>query len=509
MNNSLSLKVKFALEDENTQEELMKVKIWIGTYGLNRNHSNIDKEAYERAIPTLYNKPIVGKYDIDEEDFREHDCKLVLKDDGETVEVVDTTVPYGVIPESCNARWETDEDGVEYLVCDGYLWNGRYPVCEKIKDNTCNQSMEINLINYEVKDKVTYIHEFSFTGLCILGENFEPCFSSAKLVYSLNKEEYKKQFNLLLNKVNKIDSNNKGGIERMNEREKLIAKFSYLKDNEEYKKIIENKELQLEDLKTQLFSLSVKDLKRRLNETIETQTFIKTWSWGETEQIEKYSIVDILTEENIVICEDNEKHNVFYGFNYTIEGDKVTVDFINGKRYVRGDWREYVEGVTVEPEPNPTVAKEKETVQNKINELSSSVQNVTKENKDLTDELTTIKTNYALLEQENSKLKTFKNEVEENKKKSEIDSIIAKYSKVKEIDGFDVIYNKRYELSKEDLQDKLAIFCFNNGVSLKDLKEDKSKTETVQAKFAFIDKSDKNTSTQDSRWSFLDKLKEE
>ena len=133
----------------------------------------------------------------------------------------------------------------------------------------------------------------------------------------------------------------------MNEREKLIAKFSYLKDNEEYNKIIENKELQLEDLKTQLFSLSVKDLKRRLNETIETQTFIKTWSWGETEQIEKYFIVDILTEENIVICEDNEKHNVFYGFNYTIEGDKVTVDFINGKRYVRGDWREYVEGVTV------------------------------------------------------------------------------------------------------------------------------------------------------------------
>ena len=155
------------------------------------------------------------------------------------------------------------------------------------------------------------------------------------------------------------------------------------------------------------------------------------------------------------------------------------------------------------------MAKETEAVQNKINELSSSVQNVTKENKDLTDELTTIKSNYALLEQENSKLKTFKNEVEENKKKSEIDSIIAKYSKVKELDGFDVIYNKRYELSKEDLQDKLAIFCFNNGVSLKDLEENKSKTEPVQAKFAFIDKSDKNTSTQDSRWSFLDKLKEE
>ena len=509
MNNTLSLKVKFELKDENTEEELLKVKIWIGTYGLNRNNSNIDKEAFERAIPTLYNKPIIGEYDKSIEDFKGHGGKLILDENDNSVEEIQTTVPYGVIPESCNARWEADEEGVEYLVCDGYLWNGRYSVCDKVKDNTCNQSMEIDMINYEVKDKITYIHDFTFTGLCILGEDTEPCFSSAKIVYSLNKEEYKKQFNLLLNEVNKIDSNNKGGLKRMNERDKLITKFSYLKDNEEYKKIIENKELQLEDLKTQLFSLSIKDLKRRLNETIGTQTFIKTWSWGETEQIEKYYIADILTEENIVICEDNEKHNVFYGFNYTIEGDKVTVDFINGKRYVRGDWREYVEGVTVEPEPNPTVAKETETVQNKINELSSSVQNFTKKNKNLTDELTTIKSNYALLEQENSKLKTFKNEVEENKKKSEIDSIIAKYSKVKEIDGFDVIYNKRYELSKEDLQDKLAIFCFNNGVSLKDLKEDKSKTETVQAKFAFIDKSDKNTSTQDSRWSFLDKLKEE
>ena len=509
MNNTLSLKVKFELKDENTQEELLKVKIWIGTYGLNRNNSNIDKEAFERAIPTLYNKPIIGEYDKSIEDFKGHGGKLVLDENDNSVEEIQTTVPYGVIPESCNARWETDEEGVEYLVCDGYLWNGRYSVCDKVKDNTCNQSMEINMINYEVKDKITYIHDFTFTGLCILGEDTEPCFSSAKIVYSLNKEEYKKQFNLLLNEVNKIDSNNKGGRKRMNERDKLIAKFSYLKDNEEYKKIIENKELQLEELKTQLFSLSVNDLKKKLNEVIETQTFIKTWSWGETEQIKKYYIVDILPEENIVICEDNEKFNLYYGFNYTLEGDKATIDFANGKRYIRGDWREYEEGVTIEPEPNPIVAKETEVVQNKINELSSSVQNFTKKNKDLTDELTTIKSNYALLEQENSKLKTFKNEVEENKKKSEIDSIISKYSKVKELDGFDVIYNKRYELSKEDLQDKLAIFCFNNGVSLKDLKEDKSKTETVQAKFAFIDKSDKNTSTQDSRWSFLDKLKEE
>ena len=201
MEGTLRLNVRFEEDTSFQHPEFTKVSVWVATYGENANKSNISKQAFEKALPSLVNVPIIGEYKESAEDFAGHGGKLVIDDDG--VQFIQTTKAYGVIPESCNPRWELDENNVEYLVCDGILWTGRYEEANKVKENKNNQSMEISATNYftDESNGVLNITDFVFTGICILGEDTTPCFPSAKMVYSFNKEEIKEEFSLLLNEI--------------------------------------------------------------------------------------------------------------------------------------------------------------------------------------------------------------------------------------------------------------------------------------------------------------------
>lgn len=199
----LNLNVRFEKNEEFQHPDFTKVTVWVATYGENANGSNITKQAFENSISSLYNVPILGEWSESIEDFKGHGGKLEISDDG--IKFIETTKAYGVIPENCNPRWEFDDNGIEYLVCDGILWTGRYPEANKVVENLNNQSMEINVLDFEEdENKIMVINNFNFTGLCILGESTQPCFPSSKVVYSLNKEDYKKEFAILLEEVKNI-----------------------------------------------------------------------------------------------------------------------------------------------------------------------------------------------------------------------------------------------------------------------------------------------------------------
>ena len=84
----------------------------------NRNHSYISQESMEEAIPSFYNRPILGyihQLSDGSYDFAGHEMEI--DDDGN---IVYKEIPIGVIPESCNAHFvHDDKEGKTYLEVKG------------------------------------------------------------------------------------------------------------------------------------------------------------------------------------------------------------------------------------------------------------------------------------------------------------------------------------------------------------------------------------------------------
>ena len=153
---------------------LSKARLKIFYKGKNRNGSYISDEMANKMLTTLPGTPIVGYFDADKGDFLGHVSK-------------ETARAYGFVPDANNFEWEThlDNDGVyrTYACCDVILWTGRYPVATKIVGK--NHSMELNPDTID-GEWVDYDDEFffqftnaEFLGLCVLGDEYEPCFEGS------------------------------------------------------------------------------------------------------------------------------------------------------------------------------------------------------------------------------------------------------------------------------------------------------------------------------------------
>lgn len=204
-----SIPVKFA-KYESINETVSKVKVFIQYAGVNRNGSHMSKDAIEKAVSTsLYGVPLIGEFNKAKDEFTDHGGKIIIDSNG--IEYIQTTTPYGFLPleqEYANVSWEEveDEDGEtrEYLVADAYLWKKRYPEVETIFTNGANQSMEIDINEYEWSDELNAwdLKDFSYSALCILGTSVEPCFEGSKIEsYSLNKEDFKAEFSLMMKEI--------------------------------------------------------------------------------------------------------------------------------------------------------------------------------------------------------------------------------------------------------------------------------------------------------------------
>lgn len=201
-------KVKFEAkftDIEKVNPLFSKCKVRTMYVGDNRNMSSISKDAVISAIPTLFNCPIIGEFSETIEDFKGHGGKLEVSSDG--VKYIQTTRPYGVIPESSKISWElvAEEDGIvrEYLVAEGYIWTGRYPEAFSIIEQGKGQSMEIEDCMGDYRDDGVFnIEQFVFSALCVLGDGVEPCFESANITgYSLDKDKFKFEFNQMITEL--------------------------------------------------------------------------------------------------------------------------------------------------------------------------------------------------------------------------------------------------------------------------------------------------------------------
>lgn len=196
----------------------------------NRNDTYLTDEAVNRALPTLLNIPIVGEYSEELDDFKGHGGKI----DVENYKFIHTTKPYGVVPESATYEWKDVRDarGVTktYLSVKGcILWTGRYEEALSIinSEKGKGQSMEIIINSGEWdNEKDTYrIDDFTFSALCILGDNVNPAFEDSTIrKYTLDKSDFKNEFTALLSEIKTNLTNEEVGESQL--LKELLKKYS-------------------------------------------------------------------------------------------------------------------------------------------------------------------------------------------------------------------------------------------------------------------------------------------
>lgn len=167
--------------------------------GKNRNMSIISKDTVEKALPSIIGVPIVGEFSMEAKDFKGHGGAIDL----DSYDFIHTTKPYGFVPQDATFSWEEvkTRDGSirEYLTVDGcYLWTGRYPEAFSVVESGKGQSMEIEVNDGEWNDaeEAYDIKNFTFSALCILGDDVEPAFEDASVTasFSLDSDSFKLEY---------------------------------------------------------------------------------------------------------------------------------------------------------------------------------------------------------------------------------------------------------------------------------------------------------------------------
>ena len=229
MNNSIALQAPIELINITPFNPLIskcQIKVcWVGDEP-NPNKSIISKETAYGLANSLPGSPIVGYYNENNGDFEQHNKIIEIKDG--KFQLKPTTKPYGFVDLGAKVWFQKFSDnGVvrEYLVTEGWLWTGQFPECQRIIDRGNNQSMELDeeyIDAHWTKDakgnnQFFIINEAIISKLCILGEDFRPCFEGAnvtspKIEFSLG-DDFKEQLFSMISEIKTIL--NEGGTSTM------------------------------------------------------------------------------------------------------------------------------------------------------------------------------------------------------------------------------------------------------------------------------------------------------
>jgi hypothetical protein len=219
---------------------------------LNRNQSYIEEDVMNNALASFSNRPILAYVHQLEDgtwNFYDHRIAVEEDEDGET-RINYLEQPIGVVPESCNARLEYDEEhDKNYVVVNGLLYDdygNRAVDIINANDGKVDVSVEIaiNQMSYNAKDKYLNIEDFTFMGVTCLGktpdgDTVHPGMEGANLKLdnfsaeenSMFSNNYQDKLVEVLDKLNTTLSNfnktetQKGGSAEMGKFEELLEKY--------------------------------------------------------------------------------------------------------------------------------------------------------------------------------------------------------------------------------------------------------------------------------------------
>lgn len=422
----------------------------------NRNKSIITKAVATEMANSLPGSPIVGYWDEETKDFVSHSKILEVKD-GQLV-LKDMTKPIGFV--DLNAKvWfakylDDGQDEHEYLMTEGWLWTGRFPEVQRIIEQGNNQSMELDEKNLNAfwskdnngKPEFFIINEAIIKGLCVLGENNEPCFEGAKITAPTIQFSFDEGFKEQL-------------FSMMNELTKLL--------NKEEQRVLTR------------YSVTIGDA-------------LWTALYEYTENLDcAYDIVGVYEdgEQKFAVLKADDKYSrIDFSINedntYTIGAELVAFDSYEPDaepQFAAEAIAEYVAQKKGKKEEEDTEENEDTTKKENTSEEEEEEKDKKKKKKEysleeipeyveLRDAFNTLKTQYDALEVNYNNMKTsvadltqFKNTVLKKEKQEMINSfyMLSDEDKKDVIDHID-------EYSKDEIEAKLSIICVRNRVSFEE-----------------------------------------
>lgn len=442
--NTYTLHSTFSVDNEITEKDTRFLKVTIDLMHTNENlnGSYFDKNVVNECIDSIKNTPVLGFVKRDkytgENDFLGHEHVLIKTENGIEEKYIGSA--YGVIPESCNPRWFTKlcDDGQEreFLQVDALLWE-KFSDSTSIlrRDNEKSESMELEVSSVEGyendEDGLFHFTKFRFDGACILGEGVDPACVGANVKINdvqFAMDEFTKavqselndKFTTFTKLVN--DKISQGGVRNMPETDfaqTVMEQFS--------------------------------DMAAMVNEHATTKN-----RWGD--DVPRYYMADI--QDNEVIVVDSADSYRYYGFTFTINGDKPEIDFENGSRK-KIRFENYEEGSAVPEggfEFGEHIAKIEEAAFEKVSAAEEKVSEAEQAKEQ-------VETDYAQVKADFDEIKPKYDEYvldEEKRKNDEInaakDAKFAEYEdELSEVAEFAALKEKKDELSVDDIEKECAV----------------------------------------------------
>ena len=479
---------------EKVNEEFVKCTIAVNSYDQVANGTKFRKEAIMKALPTINYAPVVGYFT---DDFNGHGIEYKITDDG--FEQIVKTVPFGVVIKD-SYRWEQMQkdngEYEEYVVVDAYLW-GRYAdAIDVVKQNRCNQSMEVNINSYEYADDYVDIKEFTYSALCILGENVAPAFNLAKIRTSdkFSKDEFKSCYAEMTEALDKFLNFEEGGEEVQEEEKKIEMEEETTEpkveepvvedvktEEEPSSEEFENKDDEKEPISSN-FELSFDEIRDKLDEMIRYQV----------KNIDVYRHVYTVYNDHFIYEEET------YGEEYAQKHYKQGYSKTESEVVLEGERVEVFAQFLTKEEIDKLEADKAEFEKKHADEINELKSNFV----DLQGELEVAKDNYSKLEEEVVSLRKFKANIEFEEHKAMVDERLDKYSELETIDGYSELVKDKYTCDIDALEKEIKVFAFDNGVIL-GKKQKKNFSKEVSGR---IPVAQKNVETRkESAWDILDK----
>ena len=327
----------YSLEDDSN---LMKVKITVMHDGINYNGSKFTLQDMKRAEESVKNIPILGYVlrdtDGNLDDFDGHNMETRVKDSdkGFEIETYYLEKPIGVVPESCNPRYE-EIDGLNHLIVDGYIWksysNGSYKLIENSSFKGVSMEIEVLDGHWNELENVYDITDYRYTGITVLGDMVEPAMGDTCKIQKYSAcVDYKEALADIYKEIYSLERK-EDNMEEVKEEVVVEAQ-----QEPEVEEVIEHEEIKEEVVE----STETEEVVEEVETTEEVEVIEEVKEESETldvfaELLEEVpgtlkEVADMITEKFSII---NEELRVLREFKSDIDLKelKVQVDEISGK----------------------------------------------------------------------------------------------------------------------------------------------------------------------------------
>lgn len=169
----------------------------------------------QKALPTFYNKPILGSFDSIRDDFGRHDSSDVKWDNDYENPYYDYTggryeVPLGLIRQSDEVKMVKKDDGLDWIVVSAAIWvQYAYKQTKKLlRSKSKKISVEVDVNDfYTDENGVDVITDFTLLGITILSDSLETGIADAHLIIPelMNDAVYQKKAQNLCFAYKKLD----------------------------------------------------------------------------------------------------------------------------------------------------------------------------------------------------------------------------------------------------------------------------------------------------------------